>query len=288
MLVNMKEILAEAEKNKSAIGCINTPDMELLKGIIGAAEELGTPIIIDHAQVHDSIIPVETIAPYMIEAAKRAKVPVCVHVDHGRDMSFIMRCIEAGFTSVMIDRSDLPFEENIKAVKQFVSIAHAGNLTVEAEFDIMPTGGADTHGGIVSEKDMSKYFTDPLRAAQFAEETKVDALACLVGTVHGFYSKTPHLDIKRIEDCRKSVTDDCRLVLHGASGVPEDQIHLAINAGISKINYYSYMSTAVPPKLVDYINESNSPVYYHELALKAEEIIKDLTKHTLQVFMNKG
>lgn len=287
MLVNMKEILAEAERNKSAIGCINTPNMETLRGIIAAAEELNTPIIIDHAQVHDSIIPVETIGPYMVAAAKKAKVPVCVHVDHGRDMNFIMRCIQAGFSSVMYDRSDLPFEENLKAVKEFVPIAHSVGLTVEAEFDVMPSGEVDTHDGeLVDQTDLSKYMTDPKQAARFAEETNVDAIACLIGTVHGFYSTEPKLDIQRVRECRKAVKDDCRLVLHGASGVPENQVRLAVDAGISKINYYSYMATAVPPKLVEYVNSQTNPVFYHDLALRAQEIIKDLSKHTMQVFLN--
>src|SRR5699024_11043664 len=194
--------------------------------------------------------------------------------------SFIMRCIQTGFSSVMYDRSDVSFEENLKAVKEFVPIAHAGGLTVEAEFDVMPDGTVEDG------TDVSRYYTDPNNAARFADETNVDAIACLVGTSHGIYSKAPHLDIERVRDCRKAVTDDCRLVLHGASGVPEDQVQKAIDAGISKINYYTYMSTAVPPKLVEYINSSKNPVHFHELEEKAEEIIKDLSKHTMQIFLN--
>lgn len=286
MLVNMTEILEEAEKNKSAIGCINTPNMETLRGVLGAAEELNTPIIIDHAEVHDPIIPVEKIGPYMVDFAKKAKVPVCVHVDHGRDMNFIMRCIQAGFSSVMYDRSDLPFEENLKVVKEFVKIAHSVGLTVEAEFDEMPSGESDTHEGEQITGDISDYFTDPLKAQRFAEETDVDAIACLIGTVHGFYAEEPTLDIQRVKDCREAVKDDCRLVLHGASGVATNQVQKAIDAGISKINYYSYMSTAVTPKLVDFVNSKGEQVFYHDLALRAEEIIKDLAKDTMKVFLN--
>ena len=117
MLVNMKEILETAEKNQYAIGCINTPNVETIRAVIGAAEELNTPVIIDHAQVHDSLIPIERIGPEMIAYAKKAKVPVCVHLDHGSDYNFVMRAIRVGFPSIMYDCSELPYEENLKNVK---------------------------------------------------------------------------------------------------------------------------------------------------------------------------
>ena len=124
MLVNMKEILEIAEKNQYAIPCINTPNVETIRAVIGAAEELNTPIIIDHAQVHDSLIPIERIGPEMIAYAKNASVPVCVHLDHGSDYNFVMRAIRVGFPSIMYDCSELPYEENLKNVKEFTKIAH--------------------------------------------------------------------------------------------------------------------------------------------------------------------
>ena len=149
MLVNMKEILKEAEEKGYAIGCINTPNMETLRAVVDAAEELNVPIIIDHAQVHDPLIPMESIGPKMVEYAKQAKVPVCVHLDHGSDYSFVMRAIRCGFSSIMYDLSALPFEENMAKLKEFTKIAHDLNITVEAELGIMTSTEEDSHGGSI-------------------------------------------------------------------------------------------------------------------------------------------
>ena len=145
MLVNMKKILEIAEAEGYAIPCINTPNEETVRAVIGAAEELNTPIIIDHAQVHDSLIPIERIGPIMLKYAKEARVPVCVHLDHGSDYEFVMRAVKVGFPSIMYDCSALPFEENVEKVAQFVKFAHAAGITVEAELGIMASTDEDTH-----------------------------------------------------------------------------------------------------------------------------------------------
>ena len=161
MLVNMKEILKEAEEKGYAIGCINTPNMETLRAVVDAAEELNVPIIIDHAQVHDPLIPMESIGPKMVEYAKQAKVPVCVHLDHGSDYSFVMRAIRCGFSSIMYDLSALPFEENMAKLKEFTKIAHDLNITVEAELGIMTSTEEDSHGGSIgwTHESIKKTFT---------------------------------------------------------------------------------------------------------------------------------
>ncbi len=199
MLVNMKEILKEAEEKGYAIGCINTPNMETLRAVVDAAEELNVPIIIDHAQVHDPLIPMESIGPKMVEYAKQAKVPVCVHLDHGSDYSFVMRAIRCGFSSIMYDLSALPFEENMAKLKEFTKIAHDLNITVEAELGIMTSTEEDSHGGSIgwTHESIKKTFTDPQQAAEFARETGVDALAVCFGTAHGIYAEPPLLDIER-------------------------------------------------------------------------------------------
>ena len=125
MLVNLKDMLCEAEQKGYAIPCMNTPNMETLRALIGAAEDLNTPIIIDHAEVHNSLIPIERMGPEMVKAAKAAKVPVCVHLDHGVSYTFLMKALEAGFSSIMFDCSSLPFEENVKRVKEFTEFAHS-------------------------------------------------------------------------------------------------------------------------------------------------------------------
>ena len=287
MLVNMKEILETAEKNQYAIGCINTPNVETIRAVIGAAEELNTPVIIDHAQVHDSLIPIERIGPEMIAYAKKAKVPVCVHLDHGSDYNFVMRAIRVGFPSIMYDCSELPYEENIKNVKEFTKIAHNLGITVEAELGIMASSEEDSHGGkALTNEEIRKYFTDPKQAAEFAERTGCDALAVCFGTMHGIYAEPPKLDITRVTEIRSALPESCRVVMHGASGVEFSEVQDAINAGCSKINYYSYMAKATTKFVMEKTAETNGKIPYHELQEAAFEFMKDYAKNVIKAFKN--
>ena len=181
MLVNMREILAVAEQEKYAIPCINTPNVETIRAVINAAEELNTRVIIDHAEVHDKLIPLERIGPEMIKYAEKAKVPVCVHLDHATDLSFALRAIRVGFPSIMYDCSALPFEENVKRVKEFVEIAHALDITVEAEIGIMVSALRDTHedaeSRVLTNEEIREFFTDPEEARVFADKPAVMTLA---------------------------------------------------------------------------------------------------------------
>lgn len=287
MLVNMKEILETAEKNQYAIGCINTPNVETIRAVIGAAEELNTPVIIDHAQVHDSLIPIERIGPEMIAYAKKAKVPVCVHLDHGSDYNFVMRAIRVGFPSIMYDCSELPYEENLKNVKEFTKIAHNLGITVEAELGIMASSEEDSHGGkALTNEEIRKYFTDPKQAAEFAEKTGCDALAVCFGTMHGIYAEPPKLDITRVTEIRSALPQNCRVVMHGASGVEFSEVQNAINAGCSKINYYSYMAKATTKFVMEKTAETNGKIPYHELQEAAFEFMKDYAKNVIKAFKN--
>ncbi len=287
MLVNMKEILETAEKNQYAIGCINTPNVETIRAVIGAAEELNTPVIIDHAQVHDSLIPIERIGPEMIAYAKKAKVPVCVHLDHGSDYNFVMRAIRVGFPSIMYDCSELPYEENLKNVKEFTKIAHNLGITVEAELGIMASSEEDSHGGkALTNEEIRKYFTDPKQAAEFAEKTGCDALAVCFGTMHGIYAEPPKLDITRVTEIRAALPQNCRVVMHGASGVEFSEVQNAINAGCSKINYYSYMAKATTKFVMEKTAETNGKIPYHELQEATFEFMKDYAKNVIKAFKN--
>lgn len=288
MLVNMKEILEHAEAHQYAIGCINTPNEESIRAIIGAAEELSVPVIIDHAEVHDPLIPIERIGPKMVEYAKMAKVPVCVHLDHGTDYTFIMRAIQCGFSSIMYDCSALPFEENVANLKEFTKIAHNLNLTVEAELGVMSSTENDSHGGKpLTLEDIRKHFTDPGEAAEFAERTGVDALAVCFGTMHGIYAQEPVLDIDRVKSIRAAVRTDCRVVMHGGSGVDAAQVQNAISAGCSKINYYSYMAKATSKHVWDKLNQADGNIFYHELQEDAYVFMKSYIKEVLSVFKNR-
>lgn len=285
MLVNLREMLADAEAGGYAIGCINTPNLETIRGVIAAAEEINVPLIIDHAQVHDEEgITVEVIGPQMVEYARKAKVPVCVHVDHGADFTFVLRCIRAGFTSVMYDLSTLPYEENLSKVKEFTEFAHRMDVTVEAELGVMTlaTGEGWTH------ETIKATFTDPAQAADFARRSDVDALAVCFGTAHGVYAEPPILDIQRVRDIRASMPDSCRVVMHGGSGVDEEQTKAAISAGVSKLNYYSYLGMAATENMERILAGQGKSRQWHENQEAQVDFIKEYTKHVLTVFKNES
>jgi fructose-bisphosphate aldolase class II len=288
MLVNMKQILEEAEKGGYAIGCINTPNVETLRAVIGAAEDLNVPIIIDHAQVHDTLIPIEEIGPKMVEYAKNAKVPVCVHLDHGSDYNFVMRAIRCGFSSIMYDLSALPYEENMAKLKEFTKLAHDLDITVEAELGIMTSTEDDTHGDdtVWDNESIKITFTEPEQAAEFARETGVDALAVCFGTAHGIYSEPPILDIERVVKMREIMPKDTRIVMHGGSGVDNDQVRAAISAGCSKVNYYSYMAKAAAKHIYEELDETKGSAYWHEVQESAYRYMREYAREVLTVFKN--
>ncbi len=229
MLVTGKEILLDAQKNGYAVGAFNVNNMEIVQAIIEAAEETNSPVILQASQGGINYAGVEYIAALGKLAGRNAKVPVALHLDHGTDFEQIIQCIRHGFTSVMIDASKYPLEENIKLTKEIVRIAHAAGVSVEAELGKI---GGTEDDVTVDERDAT--FTDPAEAKRFVDETGVDFLAIAVGTAHGVYQGEPKLDYDRIKTIRETV--DVPLVLHGSSGVPEQAIKKAVPLGISKIN----------------------------------------------------
>lgn len=290
MLVNMKDILAVAEKEKYAIPCINTPNEEFVRAVIGAAEDLNTPVIIDHAEVHDTLIPIERIGPIMVKYAKESKAPVCVHLDHGTDYTFLMKALRAGFSSIMYDCSALPFAENVEKVKAFTKIAHNLDITVEGELGVMASSGEDTHGSedvVLTNADIRKFFTEPKEAGDFCVQTGVDALAVCFGTMHGIYAEPPVLDIDRVKAIRAAMPADARVVMHGASGVEWDQIRQAIAAGCSKVNYYSYMAKATTEFAGKKIQESEGKIAYHELQEACYGFAREYARMVLTEFKTK-
>ena len=212
MLVNMKTLLEEAEKSGYAVGGFNCATLESARAAIAAAEELGVPFILQHAEVHERYMPLELAAPIMLALAKQAKVPVCVHLDHGCDFDYVIRAMHLGFTSVMYDASVKPPEQNAAETAQVVRIAHTLGISVEAELGHMPTSGVDSDG--LAPED---YYTDPAEAAQFVSDTGVDALAISFGTVHGVYRTQPKLSIPVVERVRKE-TGGSRWLCTAAAG----------------------------------------------------------------------
>lgn len=243
MRVNLTTILKNAQAEGRAVGAFNTPNLESVQAVIGAAEALNQPVIIMHAQIHESLIPLEEIGPVMVAMADRAKVAVCVHLDHGEDLGYLLHAIKMGFTSVMYDGSKLPDEENRTNTREIVRVAHYLGISVEAELGrvLRPEGGGTADP---DEKDLipADCYTDPAQASAFVAATGVDALAIAFGTAHGLYEAAPCLDFSRIAAIRRQVA--VPLVMHGGSGVSDGDFRRAIAAGIAKINYFTYMSLA--------------------------------------------
>lgn len=278
MLVTLKEILTLAQKKQIGIGAFNTPDFEAVDAVIRAAETLHLPVIIEHAEVHFPYMPLEKIGPIMVDCAKRAKVPVCVHLDHGSSFENAVKAASLGFTSVMFDGSTLPYEENVAKTAQVVKAMHAADVSVEAELGSMSAAAAP--GG-------DDLYTNPDQAGDFVRRTGVDALAISFGTAHGIYVKTPVLNFDIIAAV-SARTGGIPLVMHGGSGVSEADYVQAIKLGIRKINYYSYMGAAAYEAAAKYIREQANGQFFHELAQVATEIMYEYALRAMQVFSGKA
>lgn len=298
MLVTLKQILILCEARKCAVGSFNTPNLESVLAVIQAAEELDVPVIIQHAQVHEELIPLDIIGPIMLALAKKAKVPVCVHLDHGESLDYVCKALDLGFTSVMYDGSTLSFEENLANTKMVVSFARQTGASVEAEIGCM--GKRETGSGSAGEgSDPDKIYTDPEQAKMFVEETGIDALACSFGTTHGVYLSKPKLDFSVVERVRSLA--QIPVVMHGGSGVSKEDFREAIQAGVRKINYYTYMAMAGGSDVEKQLHKrcvpvegstaeacrKVEPVMYHDVALWATKAMKENCKEAMSVFACK-
>lgn len=279
MLVNLKEILKIAEEEKNAVGMFNATGFDSLQAVIGAAEELNRPVIIAHAEVHNVYNDISFVGPAMIAAAQNAKVPVCVHLDHGTSTQMIYRALRIGFTSVMIDASALAYEENLRLTKEITEISHAMDVSVEAELGRLVTG--ESGSTEIANAKPEDFYTDPEEAKAFCEATGIDALAIAFGTAHGFYKSQPKLDFGVVEKC--AAATGLPLVMHGGSGVSEEGFRKAIASGIRKINYYSYMSKAGYMAAKEYI-ESGRSNYLHDAEYAAMQAMKEDVEKAIKIF----
>ncbi len=282
MLVNLKEILEIAEAKNIAVGCFNAPNIASLRAVIGAAEQTDRPVVITHAQIHEDkgICAMEEIISAMLWHAKKASVPVCVHLDHGTDIEYIRRALELGFTSVMYDGSELPLEENIANTKKVVEMAHSYGASVEAELGSMGARRGGFGGATAADENDKRVsiYTDPQDAGRFLEETGIDALACAFGTAHGFYKDTPKLDFDRVSALR-AVLGGLPIVMHGGSGVSEEDYHKVIERGVRKINYYTYMAQAGGTAV-----SGKQYTQFHDVLLDAEQAMKENVRAAIEVF----
>lgn len=241
MLVNLNDVLLPAKKAKYAVGLFNAVNLELARGIIRAAEETQSPVIVGTAEVLFPYGPLEEVSYYLLPMAKKAGVPVVVHLDHGLNRETCLKALELGFSSVMYDCSTDSYEENVRKVKEMAEIAHSYGATIEGELGHVGDNEDMTDDG-TSSKDPSMYYTDPKMALDFVQKTGVDALAVAVGNAHGAYKFPPKLDFARIREIAATV--DVPLVLHGGSGLTDLDFKTAIREGISKVNIFTDINVA--------------------------------------------
>ncbi len=241
MLVNLKDVLIPAQKEKYAVGLFNTVNLEMARGVFAAAEENGSPIIIGSAEILLPFGPMEELSYFLLPMAKRAKVPVVVHFDHGLTKEACLKALDLGFTSIMYDCSKLPYEENVAAVKEMAKIAHSYGATIEGELGHVGDNEGSMEGADILENP-SDFFTQPEIAADYVERTGIDALAIAVGNAHGAYKLPPKLDFERITQIKNAT--NVPLVLHGGSGLSDLDFKTAIELGICKVNIFTDINVA--------------------------------------------
>lgn len=284
MLVTLKDVMKIAEEKKIAVGAFNTPNLEALQAILEAAEELDLPVIIQFAQCHEDWIPLDTIGPIMVDFAKKSSVPVCVHLDHGETLEYLQKALDIGFTGIMYDGSTLPYEENLENTKKAVEMAAKTGASVEAELGSMgrrESGAGDDTGA----DDETKIYTDPRQAAVFVKETGIDALACSFGTTHGIYLTEPKLDFDVVKNVR-ALTDHIPVVMHGGSGVSKEDYVKSIQAGVRKINYFTYMDKSGGNAAARYLEtvKDGEPVFFSSIVAASQAAMKENVKTAMKMF----
>lgn len=284
MLATLNDVMKIAEEKQIAIGSFNTPNLESLLAVISAAEELELPVIIQFAQCHEEWIPLDTIGSIMVEMAKKATVPVCVHLDHGETLEYLQKALDLGFTAIMYDGSTLSYNENLTNTIKAVEMAAKTGASVEAELGSMGRresgAGDDTGVG-----DETKIYTDPAQAALFVKETGIDALACSFGTTHGIYLTEPKLDFDVVKNVRTQ-TNGIPVVMHGGSGVSKEDYAKAIKAGVRKINYFTYMDKSGGNAAFEYLKamKDREPVFFSSIVAVSKAAMKENVKAAMKMF----
>lgn len=271
-LVKMKDLLRRAEEKNIGCGAFSVGNMEMVRGAIRAAEELDTPIILQIAEVRLKNSPLHLMGPMMVQAAKEAKVDVAVHLDHGLTFETVDKALELGFTSVMLDASTLPFEENIARVKAVVEKVRKYGATVEAELGLV--GGSED-----GSCDHGIRCTDPDDAVVYARETGIDALAVAIGNAHGNYPVAPTLAFDVLEKIHEKV--DIPLVLHGGSGITDKDFQKAISLGIRKVNIATASFNSLTAHVEKYMESTDKHNFFDLNEAMAQGTYENVKKHIL-------
>lgn len=267
--VTSEEMLKNAQAGNYAVGAFNAENMEMVKAIIAAAEELHAPVMIQTTPSTVKYGSLETFYGMVAADAKKASVPVCLHLDHGNSFELAVRAIQAGYTSVMIDGSQEDFEGNIAVSKKVADVANALGIPVEAELG--KVGGKEDD--LEADADTN---TDPKEAKEFVERTGVTSLAIAIGTAHGFYSGTPVLDKERVSQIRELVS--VPLVLHGASGLSDEEVRECVRRGICKVNFATELRKAYTDACKKLLEEKPETFDPKKLGIVGIEAVKELVK----------
>lgn len=270
MLVNLNTVLKDAQKNNYAVGLFNATDTDMLQGIIEAAEEMHSPVILGTAEVLLPYADLELMAPAYINMAKNASVPVVVHFDHGLTQERCVQALRLGFSSIMFDGSAKPYEQNIKETNEMVRLAHSFGASVEGEIG---------HVGLAESVSDESPYTTVEEARNYMSDTGVDALAIAIGTAHGKYLKKPVLNINRLKEIRAAT--DTPLVLHGGSGLSDDDFRTCVQSGIAKVNIFTDILTASTVAFkeafdlnIDYLKARNIKM----------TVVKEVVKNKMRLF----
>jgi len=284
----MGELLQDASRRGYAVPCFNAINLDMVRGIIRAAEEEHSPVIVCHAEIHFKYTPLAQIAPVMVDAMNRAKVPVSILLDHGKSFEAVIQAMHLGFNAIMFDGSTHAYEENVRRTAEIVKISHALGVSVEGELGYVTrpkSGGAEGEDDDAIIDDTSLY-TDPEQAREFVERTGIDALAAAFGTVHGVYLKQPRLDIDRLDNIRR--TAGVPIVMHGGSGLSDEDFKRTINHGVAKINYYTGMALSVVDKARDRLKQERESGFYHEFMTNVIDDFREDAARIMRTFRSSG
>ena len=280
-LVPMKELLLKAEEGKYAIGAFNCNNMEIVQAIIAAATAENAPVIVQASQGAIKYAGIDYIVALTRMAAEKTHVPVALHLDHGTSFEQTVQCIARGFTSVMIDGSKHPLEDNISLTNRVLAVARAVGISVEAELGKI--GGTEDD---ITVSDKEAMYTDPEEARYFVEKTGVDALAIAIGTAHGQYKGEPRLDLDRLSVIRGKI--NCPIVLHGSSGVPDDTLREAIRRGVSKVNIDTNIREAFMAGVKQVVFDNPDEIDPRKPLGLAREKMTAIVREKIQIFGSSG
>jgi len=281
---NAHQVLAKAKHQGYAIGAFNAANLETLKAIVNAANQLRSPVIIESSPNETEYIGIDNMVDLVENYRERYKLPILLNLDHGQTEEQVIDAINAGYDLIHFDGSLLDYQENVEKTSQIAKQAHSRNLLVEAEINHI-TGSSNFHETKVEEAQQSGQYTDPDQAADFVNRTNVDTLTVFIGNVHGVFQNSPLLDIERLKGINRKV--DCWLSLHGGSGIADEQIKAAIQSGIVKININTDLRLAFKQALLKSLQQSDEAAIY-KLTPPAIEAMQKVVEAKIQLFGSVG